>query len=76
MIKQYLSIDDIREAHEAMVHLVELGAAYAYRSGDPYDPIFLSASRIAGDQCGKEVSPAELRREFQRYQRWLIARCN
>ena len=76
MIKQCLSIDDIREAHEAMVHLVELGVVYAYRSGDPFDPIFLSASRVGGDLCATEVSPAELRREFQRYQRRLIARRN
>lgn len=76
MPEQYPDIDKLREGHEAIVHLVELGVVYAYRSGDPFDPVFISASRIAADRCGSQILPAELRCIFQKFQRLIIARRN
>jgi len=76
MIKQQPSIDDVRAAHEGILHLVELGAAFAYPSDDPYDPKLAATCHGTAEQLASAIPLAELRRIFQKYLRRLIASCN
>jgi len=76
MVEKQPSIEDVRAAHEGMLHLVELGAACACPSGDPYNPNLVAACHATAEQLATAIPPAELQRIFRECERQFVAHDN
>ena len=76
MVKKRPSIEDWLEAHEGLLHLVELGVAYAVPSDDPYNPSFGCTCNVPAEQLAAAIPLAELRRIFRERERQYVALLN
>ena len=76
MVKKQLSIEAVREAHEGLLHLVELGFAYAYPSDDLYNPNFAATCYGTAEQKASAIPLAELQRIFHERECQFVASLN
>ena len=76
MSHSQMTIDDYREFHADLLHLVEMGLVYAFPSYEPLDPLMVAAPSATEWQRDHAIPLEELKRIFQTSERAFQAALN
>ena len=76
MSHSQMTIDDYRELHADLLHLVELGLVYVFPSHEPLNPLVMAASYCSPRNRAIAIPLDELRQIFQESERAFQAAHN
>ena len=76
MPKRHITIDTVRECHQAILQLVELGLAYVFPGRSPLVPNVRLAILCTAEERATAIPLEDLRRIFRDRERAFVLRDN